>query len=323
MLKRRRMQQNARIVAGVLFLAALSGCASFIPQTVALREAPPSDVPAQAELTDVPFFPQKEYQCGPAALAMVLADQKVKVTPDDLVPQVYVPERKGSLQIEMLAAARRHGTVSYLLAPRMEDMLREVAAGNPVLVLQDLGFSPFKQWHYAVVTGYDLNKDEIILHSGEKKRHVIPVGGHEYVWRKSGYWGMVVLPPDRLPATVSELGALQALAAFERVNPRGAQTGYKTFLKRWPDNIDGMIGLANTHYAAGELKEAEAVLRRAQKQQPESVVVLNNLAQALSDQGRNKEALLIADRAAAVDSPFNKTAIETRDSIRAKLNGKR
>ena len=64
----------------------------------------------------------------------------VKVTPEELVPQVYLPERKGSLQVEMLAAARRHGMVSYQLAPRFEDVLREIAAGTPVVVLQNLGF---------------------------------------------------------------------------------------------------------------------------------------------------------------------------------------
>jgi hypothetical protein len=37
------------------------------------------------------------------------------------VPQVYLPARKGSLQVEMLAAARRHGLVSYQLAPSKVD----------------------------------------------------------------------------------------------------------------------------------------------------------------------------------------------------------
>ena len=39
----------------------------------------------------------------------------------------------------MLAAPRRYGMVSYQLAPRLENLLREVAAGIPVIVLQDYG----------------------------------------------------------------------------------------------------------------------------------------------------------------------------------------
>ena len=136
--------KNARFAAGVFVLAAgLSGCAGLFPQTAELRAGRPTGIPEEVELKQVPFFPQTEYQCGPAALATVLANAQVKITPEALVPEVYLPERKGSLQVEMLAATRRHGMVSYQLAPRFEDLLREIAAGNPVIVLQNFAFGPF------------------------------------------------------------------------------------------------------------------------------------------------------------------------------------
>src|SRR3990172_11921389 len=134
-------------IVGVLLIA-VSGCASRLwPQTAALREALPQGLPERVELTEVPFFAQTEYQCGPAALATLLVSSGVKVKPDDLVSQVYLPERKGSLQVEMLAAARRYGLVSYELAPRFADLLREIAAGNPVVVLIDQGIGPLEYWH--------------------------------------------------------------------------------------------------------------------------------------------------------------------------------
>ncbi|TMH63749.1 MAG: hypothetical protein E6H57_16700, partial [Betaproteobacteria bacterium] len=145
--------KNARCIAGVFILLALCGCAGLAPQTATLRETLAPALHERFELTQVPFFPQSEYQCGPAALATALAASGVKVTPEELVPEVYLPERKGSLQIEMLAAARRHGMVSYQLAPRFGDLLREIAAGNPVIVLQNLGLRD--GWHYAVAIGYD------------------------------------------------------------------------------------------------------------------------------------------------------------------------
>ena len=151
---------KARFLAGFLFLAmALGGCAVILPQSHALKEQRPSDLPVRAELTDVPFFAQEDYQCGPAALAMALNAAGVGVTPDALVNQVYIPARKGSLQVEMLASARRHGLLAYELAPELKDVLAEVAAGNAVIVLQNQGlwsFHPY--WHYAVVIGYDLEK---------------------------------------------------------------------------------------------------------------------------------------------------------------------
>jgi hypothetical protein len=83
-----------------------SGCALIIPQSEEIRQNRPADLPASAELTEVPFFPQKDYECGPAALATSLVYFGAPVTPDELVSQVYLPERKGSLQVEMIASAR-------------------------------------------------------------------------------------------------------------------------------------------------------------------------------------------------------------------------
>jgi len=324
----RKARQNARAIAGVfvcLCVLALSGCASLWPQTAELREALPQGLPEHVELTQVPFFPHEEYQCGPAALATALASSGVKVTPEELVPQVYIPERKGSLQVEMLAAARRHGLISYQLAPRLEDLLRELNAGTPVIVLQNLGIG--ESWHYAVAIGYDYDSGKLILRSGTTERQVMPFTVHEMVWKRSGYWAMVALPPDRIAVTASEQRWLGAVAALERAgDARNARLGYTSFLKRWPENVTAAVGLANTHHALGALPEAERVLREAVRRDPDSVIALNNLAQTLSDQGRNEEALPFVERAvertAAAGSPLTAAVQETRDTIRKRLAGK-
>ena len=278
----------------------------------------PPGLPEQVELTEVPFFPQQEYQCGPAALATVLNAGGANTTPEALVSQVYIPERKGSLQVEMLAAARRNGMVSYTLAPRFENVLREIAAGNPVVVLQNLGFFG-AGWHYAVAIGYDYRLGTLVLRSGTQERDVMPFAANEAVWMRSGYWAMVALPPDRIPATADEKSWLNALAAFERAGDAArARTAYQTFLERWPDDVNAHIGLANAHYALGELRDAELVLRDAAKRAPDSVIVLNNLAHVLADQGRAAEALPIIDRAAAGGS-HAEAVNQTRSEILKKL----
>jgi hypothetical protein len=317
-----QFRNSARLAAGVFVLTVLlGGCAGLLfPQTAALRDAPPPGLAERVELREVPFFPQQDYQCGPAALAAVLTHFGVAVTPGDLVSQVYVPERKGSLQVEMLAAARRHGLVSYALEPRLEDLLREITAGNPVIVLQDLGLGPFERWHYAVAVGYDLAGGELVLRSGETRRQVLPFGVNEYVWKKSGYWAMIALPPERIPATADEARWLAAIAAFERSGGiQKSRTAYAEFLARWPDNVDAAIGLANTHFSSGELKQAESVLRAVLARVPEAVVALNNLAQTLSDQGRNAEALVLVERAAAAPGPFEAAVRETRALILSRM----
>ena len=314
----RKAFKNARVAAGVFVLSWLCGCASLAPQSATLRDKLPQELHQRVELKSVPFFPQKEYQCGPAALATLLATYGAKVTPEDLVSQVYIPERKGSLQIEMLAAARRHGMVSYQLAPRFADLLSEIAAGNPVIVLQNFGLRD--GWHYAVAMGYDYDYGKLYLRSGETERSVLPFAIHEFLWMRSGYWAMVALPPDRIPATADESRWLAAVAALERAGaPREARTAYQTFLKRWPANANAAVGLANTHHALGELREAEAVLQTAARAHPDSVIVLNNLAQTLSDQGRDAEALPVIDRAVALGGPFADAVQETKRSIQQRL----
>lgn len=319
---------SARLLAGVFVwcialgsLGGLGGCALVIPQTEGLYAAKPADLPELVELKEVPFFPQDDYQCGPAALATVLANFKPGITPEQLVGQVYLPGRQGSLQVEMLAATRRHGMVAYPLAPRFDSVLREVAAGSPVIVLQDYGVWPVSVWHYAVVIGYDYPRMEAIMRSGENRRLIIPFGILEYTWKESDYWAMVALPPDKLPVTATETTYVASVIALERTgNSRAASIAYATALGRWPENIAATAGLANAHHALGELDKAEMVLRRGVEQHATSVILLNNLAQTLSDLGRHAEALSFIDRATALGGNLAEAVKETRELIVKRLS---
>ncbi|HSV35724.1 MAG TPA: PA2778 family cysteine peptidase [Ramlibacter sp.] len=310
--------RTARLCAGFLcwlMLGLLVGCAQLVPQTVALRTGWPQGVPETVVLGSVPFFPQEDYQCGPAALATVLAYSGVAVTPEPLVSQVFLPARQGSLQIEMLAAPRRYDRVAYQLEPRYADLLREVAAGNPVVVLQDVG-PMFTQWHYAVVNGFDYPSGTIWLRSGTKAREALPFTAFERTWIKSSYWAMVVAPPDRIPVSATETRWMSALLAMARAGGAQAATkGYEAALKRWPDSLPAAVGLANQHHAGGAYDEAVAVLRAAQLRHPQSVIVINNLAQALSDQGRHAEALAQISKASDPQSPFAGEVRSTRQLI--------
>ncbi len=310
--------RRARLCAGLcgwLLLALLAGCAQLVPQTIRLRTGWPQGVPQTVELTSVPFFPQKDYQCGPAALATVLSNSGVPVTPEPLVSQVFLPARQGSLQIEMLAAPRRYGRIAYPLAPRYPDLLREVAAGNPVIVLQDVGLM-FTQWHYAVVNGFDYPSGTIWLRSGTQPRQEMPFTAFERSWMKSNYWAMVVTPPDRIPVTATEDGWMAAVLAMARVDKGDSATrAYAAALKRWPDNLPAAIGLANEYYLRGALDQAATVLREAKQRHPQSVIVANNLAQTLSDQGHQAEALAQIERVSDPDGPFAADVRATRQLI--------
>ena len=143
-----------RIIIALLVLIVSSvfpGCGG-----VFFREWPqPSEhLPVSHELDSVPFYPQEAYQCGPASLSMALTWSGIQANPETITPEVFTPSRKGSLQSAMIGAARRHGRLAYLITGP-DSMFKEVAAGHPVIVLQNLGLSWYPVWHYAVVVGYD------------------------------------------------------------------------------------------------------------------------------------------------------------------------
>ena len=310
-----RARLNARLAAGVFFCALVQGCAIVIPQTTELHDAWPEGLPAHAELESVPFFAQEELHCGPTTLATALDAAGDSVTPDALVPAVYLPGRHGALQVEMLAAPRTRGFVSYRLEPRFEDVLREIAAGNPVIVLQDFGVWPFHLWHYAVAVGFDRKEGYVVLRSGTHKRQVAPFAALEYTWKDSDYWSMVALAPGRVPVTANEARYFEAVAAMARVGDAKAVTrGYAGLLARWPGDVGATVGLANAYYETGDLASAEQALRAGLERSPSSIAMLNNLAQVLSDQGRNAEALRVLDEARD-PGPFAAEIAKTRESI--------
>jgi tetratricopeptide (TPR) repeat protein len=306
---------NARSLVGV-FLLCLGACTT-PPQTRLMLESPPPTLPRHAELSNVPFFAQEAYQCGPASLAMSLNAVGSAVTPEALKPELYLPDRHGSLQVEMLAAARRNGMISYQLAPELTDVLREIAAGTPVVVLQNLAFSWYPVWHYAVAFGYDLDRSEVILHSGPEQRQVLPLRTFEYTWARSNYWSMVALPPGRIPVTAEPDAYVAAVSAYERVNGSAkALQAYVAALDRWPGNLSVQIGVGNAAYQLHDLARAESAFRQAAQDHPDSVAALNNLAQTLSDQTRYPEALQAAQRAVSLGGPLLQTAQGTLAEIR-------
>jgi len=272
--------QRARLLAGVVFCATLlAACAHQTP----LVEARIAGLPARAELADTPFFPQERYQCGPAALATVLNAHGVSITPDELVPQIYLPAREGSLQAEIIAAVRRQGLLALPVEPALDALLTEIAAGRPVLVLQNLGLDWLPRWHYAVAIGYDLARQELVLRSGTEPRRITPFGVFLNTWDRSARWGVVVLTPGALPAQAQAAPYLEAASALETLGKRKeARAAYQAATERWPDNAVAWLGLGNTEYVLGHAAQAEKAFRHALHVQAGAAVAWNNLAYALA-----------------------------------------
>lgn len=279
-----------RIFTLILFCFFLSSCA-------ASRQAifPMVDGLTSIELEDTAFFPQKTSQCGPAALATLFRSSGSTVGPDELAPYLYLPGRRGALQVELISASRRFGRIPYVIDPEPSALQAELLAGRPVLVLQNLGLRLFPVFHYAVVVGI-LDDDQVVLRSGEERRLVMTGDRFAATWRRADSWGMVLLRSGELPARAAPERYLPEVAAIESSGRLDiARAAYEAALVRWPDQPDALFGLANTLLAQGNSNEAAGIYGKLIKNQPRHTAAINNLAEALSRQGCFAEAIALID----------------------------
>lgn len=298
----------------VLSITLLAGCAS---QTRALLHAPPASLPPRVEIDDTPYFEQADYQCGPASLSMVLGAAGFDTRPEDLIGRVFVPGRQGSLQVEMIAAARGEGAIAVRIPARLDALLDELAAGHPVVVLQNLSLPISPLWHYAVAIGYDLERRELLLRSGPESRQRLALSTFEHTWARGDYWAFVALRPGRLPATATEAALTEALVAFERsAPPDEARRAYASAAARWPDSHVLAIGLGNAAYAAGDRAAAAEAFGRA-AQRHDDGAAWHNLAVVLREMGRLDDAEAAAARALQAEGPWGDQARAELERIRS------
>ncbi|HZF27081.1 MAG TPA: PA2778 family cysteine peptidase [Steroidobacteraceae bacterium] len=314
-----RIAVRLTTVAAAIALAALQGCASRGPTIESRLDGAAR---RHVELDSTPFFPQSEYQCGPAALATVLGASGVEVTPDDLAAKVYIPERHGSLQAEMIAATRGYDRLAVVLDGGLDAVLREIAAGNPVLVLQNLGVAAVPFWHYAVVVGFDVDRDSLILRSGADKRKHLSAGRFNYGWSLAHNWAVVVVGPDSIPATASAERYVAAAAGLEAAKrDDAALIAYRTAHERWPADSTALLGIGNISYAEGHLADAEAAYREVLTLAEHNAAARNNLAQVLLERGDPEGALteILRARSDLADARLTAMLAATESEIRRAL----
>ena len=303
---------NTRRLAGVFLSALLLTACATPPQTRELLADTATGLPPAVELTATPFYPQQQYQCGPAALATVLGAHAVRVTPAELVDAVYVPALQGSLPEEITATARRYRMLAYPLPASLEALLHEVAHGNPVLVMQNLGTRWFQNWHFAVVIGFDLESREVILRSGTTRRWRTTLATFERTWSRSNHWALVIMPAGNVPASARLAPYLQAAHDLEAsAQPAAAQAAYHAATRHWPDEPQAWMTYGNSLYATGEVTSAETAFRQVTRLSPDNPRGWNNLAYALLQTGCPQQA----QRAAGCAVKFGKDDSNYLDTL--------
>lgn len=269
----------------------ISGCASSTKQVDSFL-AEQTSLPDAVEISNVPFINQEVGHCGPATLTMAMMAVGKEVELATITSQVYTPNMKGTLQTDMMSATRRQGMLAIPIE-NLNSLLTEVAAGNPVIIFENLAFAWMPQWHYALVYGYDLKREVVIMHSGSEQSKHWDLRKFERSWKLGDYWGIVVLPPNQLSVTGSELSHLTAAAALEKLELKEeAFTAYNKILSRWTESLGALIGLGNYYFAKSNYKESAKKLSLAVRHHPLSAIAWHNLAiaQKLSKQSKLAKA---------------------------------
>ena len=309
------MSTSRNLLLVSLVVVTLSACARTKPPNTAFET---KGLDPSVALTSVPFHPQTERRdCGPAALAMMLGWTGINTNPTALAPAVYTPGREGTLQSDIIQAARRAGRLPVPVRS-FDDLLAELDVGNPVLVLQNLGIEQWPLWHYAVAMGYDLESTTLYLHSGREERFATSFSDFDKSWQSSEQWGLTITTPERLPVTLDQAEGLKAANGLEQAGQHAAASQtYSSLLDRWPDSLSALMGYGNARYAQGDLETAQKTFRHAVALHPEAAEAWNNLAVSLGESGRKDEALRAARKAVGLGGPNEMIALQTLAELEA------
>jgi predicted double-glycine peptidase len=144
-------------------------------------------------IRDVPFYPQEDYQCGPASMASVMNYWNVHADPDEIGKQIFSKSARGALTIDMMLYAKSKGFDAEQSKGSMEELKNSVDSGYPIIVLVDYGISVIQINHFMVVTGY--NDDGVIVHSGEFPNRFISWQDFLPAWKKTDYWSLLIKKP--------------------------------------------------------------------------------------------------------------------------------
>ena len=218
----------------------------------------------------------------------------------------------------MIAAVRRYGRVPYQIGQGIQSIMDQLKHDQPVLVFLNLGSRMLPIYHYAVVIGYEPETDTLIMRSGMDYRLRMSRQKFLSAWHKPGNWGLIVLPPGKLPVTVDVERYLKSIIALESVGQwRAAELSYQAVLRQWPANTLALFGLANSLLAQGKLNEAVAQYRNVLEQDATHKPARNNLADTLLRLGLCEQAsaalervIIDSDSTSAVDSAIEKTRSE-------------
>lgn len=272
------------------------------------------------ESNNIAWIEQDEYQCGPAALAMALNQAGANnLRYDDVVRRTFTPGRSGSLQLDMLAAPRAFGFVSYPIQSTIQDLLELNLEQHSPIVLLNLSVQWLPLWHYALITGHNTAQRSVYITSGTSAREEMSISTFMRLWERADCWAMTVRRPGNIPSKVTAEAAEVASVAFERINPVGlAIQQWEALTRRWPQRLLPWLGLSHAQIRATRWDQALVTLMHT-TQHFDSAVAWNNLSEVYSAKGDRQRALHAINRGLDIARSKEPSWIEALEKTRASI----
>jgi len=142
----------------------------------------------------VPFFRQTGDDCGPAALAGILAFYGKPVDLKTITASIYLPKLRGTLPMDLERYAKDAGLKTASSDGTIDALRSAVRSDSPVICLLDLGFGPYRQPHYVTIIGFDDRNGLFIMHDGITPDRTMSYEAFEKKWVRAGRWMIVIRP---------------------------------------------------------------------------------------------------------------------------------
>ncbi len=132
------------------------------------------------------------FQCGPTTLAAVLTFHGTAIPEKTISEAIYSPTARGVLLTDLAWYARSQGYRTELRTGTPEDLQKAVAAGQPPIVLLDLGVASIRQPHFTAVTEWTGDK---VRYQGRQPVGVL-VAKKKFIrlWQRAGNQYLLVSP---------------------------------------------------------------------------------------------------------------------------------
>lgn len=201
-----------------------------------------ADIPNECKLQGIPRTKQLENYCGPACMASVLNYYGVKITQQEIGKAVYDASVRGTNGADMLYLARKKGFAAYSWNTSIDDVKKKIAAGVPVIVLQQNSIID-DSGHFRVLTGYDDSKSKFsVMDPYYDDITELTYDKCKLLWKKMGFWALAIMPADKdcFKAELNEKNAVVhmdlAYATYKHKEYNAAMNEAKLALSIEPQN---------------------------------------------------------------------------------------